>query len=79
MKHRGVACHRKYVDIGQSVAVYPFPWRGKPFVGVVEKITKNKYGRISYVIEGKKIVAEELFPDDGENKLKVPYWKGWVK
>lgn len=79
MKHRGVAWHRKYVDIGQSVAVYPLPWCGKPFVGVVEKITKNKYGRISYVVRGKKILAEELFPDDGENKLKVLYWKGWIK
>jgi hypothetical protein len=79
VNHRGVAWHKKYVDIGQSVAVYPFPWIGKPFVGVVEKITRNKYGRISYVIGGKNVVAEELFPANTEKKLRVPYWKGWVK
>lgn len=61
------------VKKGRLTAVYPFYWRGKPFVGRVERVRKNKYGRYSYVINGREWSAEELFPDNQQQKLKVPY------
>lgn len=76
MSRHNIDYKKKWVDIGDYVAVYPFatymPGRGNPFTGVVQKVKKNKYGRISYVIRGIEYMAEELFPSKDENKLKIP-------
>ena len=72
MRH-GVDWKRRYLTVGQYAAVYPtFPDRRPPFVGIVQRVTKNRYGRISYVIDGYSTQAEELFPGKGEQKLKIP-------
>jgi hypothetical protein len=36
---------------------------------------KNKYRRISYMVNGwgKQVMAEELFPNPEQDKLKIPY------
>ena len=60
-----------HVKVGQRVPVYPFSWLGQPFIGVVEKIKMNKYGRVSYVIGGRHVMAEELLPAKGQAKLKM--------
>jgi hypothetical protein len=63
---------KQIVKPGQWVAVYPNI--GDSYVGKISKVTKNKYGRISYFVEGKKLVfAEELYPKVGQKKLKIPY------
>ena len=75
MRHDGVNWKRQYLTVGQWAAVYPFPWKRPPFVGVVKKIKKNRYGRISYVIGDYTVYAEELFPAKGEKKLKIPKFR----
>ena len=60
-----------YAKVGDRVPVYPFSWRTKPFVGVVEKVTMNKFGRISYVVDGVTVFAEELLPAHGQPKLRM--------
>ena len=73
MRHDGVDWKRQYLIVGQYAAVYPlFLERRKPFVGIVQRIKKNRYGRISYVIGDYTAQAEELFPGKGEQKLKIP-------
>jgi len=52
MRHENIDYTKRYVEVGQPVAVYPLKHRGKPFVGIVEKITKNKFGMVSYVVNG---------------------------
>lgn len=74
MKHN-IDYKKKWVDVGDLVAVYP--WRGEPFVGEVEKVVKNMYGRISYMVKGSRnqCMAETLFPGPLQDKLKIPYRK----
>jgi len=60
-----------HAKIGDRVPVYPFPWLGEPFIGVVEKVKINKFGRVSYVINGKDVFAEELLPAADQQKLKM--------
>jgi hypothetical protein len=75
MRHENINWTRRYVEVGQPVAVYPFKHRGKPFVGIVEKITKNKFGRVSYVVNGINVFTEELFPSKNQRKMKLPYFR----
>jgi hypothetical protein len=75
MRHENINWGRRYVEVGQPVAVYPFEHRGKPFVGIVEKVKKNQFGRVSYVVNGMNVITEELFPSKKQQKLKVPYFK----
>jgi hypothetical protein len=75
MRHENVDYKKRYVEVGQPVAVYPPEHRGKPFVGIVEKITKNKFGRVSYVVNKMNVFAEELFPSEGQQKMKLPYFR----
>ena len=76
MRYRGVDYKRQYLKVGQYAAVYPtFPERHPPFVGVVRRIKKNQYGRISYIIGDYTAFAEELFPAEGEKKLKIPKFR----
>lgn len=60
-----------HCKVGDKVPVYPFSWRDAPFVGVVEKVNMNKFGRVSYVVDGKDVFAEELLPAVGQAKLKM--------
>ena len=75
MKH-GVNWKKQHVWPGEVVAVYPIKFHDKtgrePFVGKVQKVKKNRYGRISYVINDREVWAEELWPAHGERKLKIP-------
>ncbi len=75
MKHKNVDYKKRYVEVGQPAAVYPHKHRGEPFVGIVEKITKNKFGRVSYVVKGMTVFAEELFPSENQQKMKLPYFR----
>ena len=70
MRH-DIDWHKVHAKVGQKIPVYPFKHTVEPFIGVVEKITINKYGRISYVVNGKDVFAEELFPAKGQTKLKM--------
>lgn len=74
MKH-GIDWKKKYVKVGDVVAIYPFEHRGKPYVGVVDKVHKNHFGRISYYVAGNLVCAEELFPGKNQKKLKIPFIK----
>lgn len=76
MRHK-VDWHKQHVTVGQTVPVYPLQDKVKPFIGIVEKITKNRYKRISYVISGRNVFAEELFPAENQPKLRIKYhqWK----
>lgn len=60
---------RRYLNPGQLTAVYPC--NGEPFVGRVNRVRKNKYGRISYDVDGRMVMAEELFPAQGQPKLRI--------
>lgn len=60
-----------HARVGDRVPVYPFSPREQPFIGVVEQVKMNKYGRISYVINGKDVMAEELLPAIGQEKLRM--------
>lgn len=71
MRHENVHWNKKYAQVGQMVAIYPPPWRGHPFVGKVDKIVRNKFGRVSYHINGKMWFAEELFPGKNDKKLRI--------
>jgi len=62
---------RQYLQPGQMTAVYPVT--GEPFVGRVDRVRKNKYGRVSYEVNGRMVMAEELFPGQHQEKLKIPY------
>ncbi len=70
MRH-DIDWHKVHAKVGQKIPVYPFKHTVEPFIGVVEKITINKYGRISYVVNGKDVFAEELLPAKGQTKLKM--------
>lgn len=76
MSRHDIDYKKQWLKVGDYAAVYPFNFpqlrRGSPFVGVVEKVRKNKYGRFSYIIKGRQYMAEELFPADEEAKLKLP-------
>lgn len=71
MNHKKADWKKRYLNPGQLTAVYPV--RGEPYVGTVTRVRKNKYGRISYEVEGRMVIAEELFPADGQPKLKISY------
>lgn len=58
-----------HAKVGQRVPVYPFS--GEPFIGVVEKVKMNKFGRVSYVIDAKDVFAEELLPAKDQQKLRM--------
>lgn len=60
-----------HAKVGQQVPVYPMSWRGEPFIGVVEKVKMNMFGRVSYVIDGKEFHAEELLPAKNQQKLRM--------
>ena len=82
MSRHGIDYKKQWLLVGDCTAVYPFKFdvpngkrRGEPFVGVVEKVRKNKYGRISYIINGREYMAEELFPANDESKLKLPRFR----
>lgn len=70
MRH-GIDWKKVHCKTGEVVPVYPFTWRGEPFLGIVEKVTMNRYGRVSYVICGRDVMAEELFPAEGQTKLRM--------
>lgn len=70
MRHN-VNYMKVYCKVGDKIPVYPFPWRGEPFIGIVKKLKKNSFGRISYVIGNREIFTEELFPAIGQTKLKM--------
>lgn len=73
MNHK-VDWKRRYLSPGQLTAVYPF--KGEPYVGRVNRVRKNKYGRISYEVGHRMVYAEELFPAEGQPKLKLRYTLG---
>lgn len=58
-----------HCKVGDNVPVYPF--KGEPFIGSVEKVKINTYGRVSYVIGHREVFAEELLPAVGQPKLKM--------
>ena len=60
-----------HCKVGDKVPVYPFSWRDASFVGVVEEVKMNKFGRVSYVVGGKDVFAEELLPAVGQEKLRM--------
>jgi hypothetical protein len=70
MRH-GINWKKVYCKAGDVVPVYPFSWNDEPFLGVVEKVTINKYGRVSYVIGGRQVMAENLFPAEGQPKIRI--------
>lgn len=70
MRH-GIDYKKVHCKVGDRVPVYPFSWLGEPFIRVVEKVKMNKFGRVSYVIGGREIHAEELLPAQGQPKLKM--------
>ena len=70
MRH-GIDYKKVHCKVGDKVPVYPFSWLGEPFVGVVEKVKMNQYGRVSYVIGHREVLAEELLPAVGQPKLKM--------
>ena len=70
MRH-GIDYKKVHCKVGDKVPVYPFSWRNAPFVGVVEEVKMNKFGRVSYVVDGKDVFAEELLPAVGQSKLKM--------
>ena len=47
----------QYLKTGQITAVYPVT--GEPFIGRVDRVRKNKYGRVSYEVNGRMVMAEE--------------------
>ena len=71
MNHKKANYKKCYLNPGQLTAVYPFT--GEPFVGKVNRVRRNMYGRISYEVDGRMVMAEELFPADGQPKLKISY------
>lgn len=71
MNHKKADYKKRYLNLGQLTAVYPFT--GEPFVGKVNRVRRNMYGRISYEVDGRMVMAEELFPADGQPKLKISY------
>ena len=70
MRH-GIDYKKVHCKVGDKVPVYPFSWLGEPFVGVVEKVKMNQFGRVSYVIGNREVFAEELLPAVGQTKLKM--------
>lgn len=70
MRH-DIDWHKVYAKVGQKIPVYPFKTNHTPFIGIVEKVTINKYGRVSYVVDGRDVFAEELLPAKGQEKLKM--------
>lgn len=60
-----------HAKVGDRIPVYPFEWRSKPFIGVVEKVAMNKFGRVSYVVNGMDVFAEELVPAINQEKLRM--------
>jgi len=44
-----------HCKVGQRVPVYPF--KKEPFIGEVKRIKMNKFGRVSYVIDDKEVMA----------------------
>lgn len=80
MRHDNVDWCRRYYKAGDPCAVYPFPHKRVPaYIGVVERVTKNHYGRLSYIVNGKTVLAEELFPAHGQAKLKIRCNQGETK
>ena len=60
-----------HCKVGDRVPVYPFSWLGEPFIGVVKQVKMNKFGRVSYVIGDREVMAEELWPAKDQAKLKM--------
>lgn len=70
MRH-GVDFRKAHAKVGDVVPVYPPPWLGEPFIGTVERVRKNKWGRISYIVNGKSVFAEDLWPSKDQTKLRM--------
>ena len=58
-----------HCKVGQRVPVYPI--KREPFIGEVKRIKMNRFGRVSYVIDDKEVMAEELLPAKNQTKLKM--------
>jgi hypothetical protein len=70
MKHN-IDFRKIYCKIGDKVPVYPYGDKVQPFIGFVTRITINKYGRVSYIINDRQVMAEELLPAKNQTKLKM--------
>ena len=67
-KRAKLSSHKQYAKIGERIKIYPLlgglpGCSSKPWTGVVTDVKKNKYGRISYYVDGKFVITEELTPD----------------
>ncbi len=71
MMRHDIDYKKVHCKVGDKVPVYPFSWLGEPFVGVVEKVKMNQFGRVSYVIGNREVFAEELLPAVSQPKLKM--------
>lgn len=71
MRHDNIDYQKRYYKQGDIAPVYPMPWRCEPFVGTVESVRKNPFGRVSYVINGMQVFTEELFPAKRQTKLRI--------
>lgn len=71
MRHDNIDCQKRYYKQGDIAPVYPMPWRCEPFIGTVESVRKNPFGRVSYVINGMQVFTEELFPAKHQTKLRI--------
>ena len=80
MRHDNIDCQKRYYKQGDIAPVYPMPWRCEPFIGTVERVSKNSFGRVSLnarMYKGsKKFIANLLEKHKDMNALK---WDDQIK
>ena len=60
---KGLRWNKQYAKVGDYIAVWPILRKPDFYMDVVLKVTKNRYGRISYRTTKKELViTEELTP-----------------
>ncbi len=68
----GLHWNKQYAKVGDCIAVWPILRKPDFYMDVVLKVTKNRYGRISYRTTRKELViTEELTPlyHDGMKRM----------
>ena len=61
IQKKGLHWREQYAKARDYVRVYPL-MGGRSFIGKVEAVQRNRFGRISYRVNGSLVCTEELTP-----------------
>ena len=59
---KGLHWTQQYANVGDQINVYPLLKNETPYIATVQKVTRNRLGRVSYRADQKLVLTEQLTP-----------------